>query len=87
MDGVRSGIQLVADPSNFRPSWWHNRDYGVFVANPFGRESMKQGAKSRIVVSRGQPFTLRFGAVLHAGCEASPETRAVWCRSATPVNP
>ena len=24
-------------PSNFRTSWWHNRDYGVFVANPFGR--------------------------------------------------
>ena len=82
VDGVRKGIQLVADPSNFRPSWWHNRDYGVFVANPFGREAMKQGSKSRVVVPRGEAFTLRFGAVLHAACDAPPETRAAWVTEA-----
>jgi len=79
VDGRRLGIQLVADPSNFRPSWWHNRDYGVFVANPFGREAMKQGEKSRVTVARGQPFTLRFGAILHAGCDTPPADRARWC--------
>ena len=77
--GHRLGIQLVADPSNFRPSWWHNRDYGVFVANPFGREAMKQGEKSRVTVARGQPFTLRFGAILHADCDTPPADRARWC--------
>ncbi len=79
VDGRRLGIQLVADPSNFRPSWWHNRDYGVFVANPFGREALKQGEKSRVTVARGQPFTLRFGAILHAGCDTPPADRARWC--------
>ncbi|MFZ4819702.1 MAG: DUF6807 family protein, partial [Limisphaerales bacterium] len=79
VDGHRVGIQLVADASNFRPSWWHNRDYGVFVANPFGREAMKQGAKSRVTVARGEPFTLRYGAVLHANSTTPPEARARWC--------
>lgn len=79
VDGHRLGIQLVADPSNFRPSWWHNRDYGVFVANPFGREAMKQGSKSRVTVARSEPFTLRFGAILHANSTTPPEARASWC--------
>jgi hypothetical protein len=45
--------------------WWHNRDYGVFVANPFGREAMKQGERSSIAPEPGQSMTLRFGAYLH----------------------
>ena len=79
VDGHQLGIQLVADASNFRPSWWHNRDYGVFVANPFGREAMKQGTKSRVTVARGEPFTLRYGAILHADSTTPPEARARWC--------
>lgn len=62
----------MADLSNFRPSWWHNRDYGVFVANPFGREAMKQGAKSALVVKPGSQLRLRFGAVLHSGPAEPP---------------
>jgi len=65
-DGRRSGITLMADPSNFRECWWHNRDYGVFVANPFGRSAMKQGDKSTVLVKRGEKFRLRFGAMLHS---------------------
>jgi hypothetical protein len=67
IDGRRIGITLLSDPNNFRPSWWHNRDYGVFVANPFGRAAMKQGDKSAVTVKRGEDFRLRFGAVMHAG--------------------
>lgn len=63
----RLGIVLMADPANFRPSWWHNRDYGLMVANPFGREAMKQGAGSVVTVKRGETFRLRFGAVIHQG--------------------
>ncbi|MFO0901547.1 MAG: DUF6807 family protein [Pirellulales bacterium] len=59
------GIMLMASPGNFRDSWWHNRDYGVFVANPFGREAMKQGARSAITVDKGQSFRLSFGAFIH----------------------
>ena len=72
VDGQRVGITLMADPANFRPSWWHNRDYGLMVANPFGREAMKQGAKSAVTVKRGESLRLRFGAVIHQGRVENP---------------
>lgn len=62
----RAGILILAAPTNFRPSWWHNRDYGLMVANPFGREAMKQGEKSRVVVSQGETLNLRYGALVYA---------------------
>ena len=67
VDGQPLGITLMPDPKNFRASWWHNRDYGVFVANPFGREAMKQGAKSSVLVKRGESFRQRFAAAIHQG--------------------
>ena len=49
------------------------------MANPFGREAMKQGTKSRVTVARGEGFTLRYGAILHADSTTPPEARARWC--------
>lgn len=71
INGQAAGITLMADPANFRPSWWHNRDYGLMVANPFGREAMRQGAKSVVTVKRGETLRLRFGAAIHAPSAAS----------------
>ena len=65
IEGRDCGITLMAHPTNFRESWWHNRDYGVFVANPFGRAAMKQGEKSALTVKRGTPFKIKFAALLH----------------------
>jgi len=67
------GITLLAHPENFRESWWHNRDYGILVANPFGRAAMKQGEPSRIPVERNNPLRLVFGAVIHSGGEYDPK--------------
>jgi hypothetical protein len=39
----------------------------VFVANPFGREAMKQGQKSSVEIAKGQSLQLRFGALIHDG--------------------
>jgi len=65
ISGTPAGIKIIPDPTNFRPSWWHNRDYGVFVANPFGRKAMKQGESSRIEVKRGETHRLKFTVILH----------------------
>ena len=62
----RVGVTLMPDPANFRPSWFHNRDYGLMVANPFGRKSMNQGDASRVEVKRGGKLRLRFGLLLHS---------------------
>jgi hypothetical protein len=63
---THAGITLMPDPANFRPSWFHNRDYGLMAANPFGRKSMKQGEPSTVVVKPAENLRLRFGVLLHA---------------------
>lgn len=64
---LQGGITLMAAPTNFRESWWHNRDYGVFVVNPFGRAAMKQGEQSVVTVKRGESLRITFGALMHNG--------------------
>lgn len=64
-DPDAGGIQLMAGPKNFRPSWWHNRNYGAFVSNPFGRQAMKQGERSAVVIEPGQSMEVTFGAMVH----------------------
>lgn len=76
VNGRRAGVTLMPDPSNFRASWFHNRDYGVMVANPFGRKAMNQGETSRVVVRPGERLSLRFGVFLHAEPAAAPEPAA-----------
>ena len=73
-DGRRIGITLMPGPTNFRESWWHNRDYGVFVANAFGRAAMGQGAKSAVTVKKGDSFRLVFGAMLYDANDFDPAT-------------
>jgi hypothetical protein len=66
IDGRQVGVTVMPDPANFRPSWFHNRDYGLMVANPFGRKAMTGGEPSRVTVKKGQSLRLRFGVLLHA---------------------
>ena len=80
---LRPGITLLAADTNFRGSWWHNRDYGVFVANPFGRQAMKQGDRSEVRVRRGEVFRVQFGAVLHDRAGYQPEQAWLWFRELT----
>jgi hypothetical protein len=67
------GITLMASPDNFRKSWWHNRNYGVFVSNPFGRAAMKQGKRSTVEVAKGEAFRVVFGATIHESKGQVPE--------------
>jgi len=71
-NGTETGITLFASPDNFRRSWWHNRDYGLMVANPFGRSAMKQGGKSAVELKAGESLRLVFGAMLHEGPGYNP---------------
>ena len=64
--GRRAGIVLMADPRNFGRSWFHARDYGLLVANPFGRNAFTRGEKSRVVVAPGETLRLRYGVFVYA---------------------
>lgn len=70
LDGDRIGILMMPHPENFRPSWYHSRDYGLLVANPFGRKSLTNGEESKVEVAAGKTLRLRFGAFLYAVPEA-----------------
>jgi len=59
------GVVIMPDPENFRPSWFHSRDYGYIAANPFGREAMKQGEKSAVTVKKGEKFHLGYGVLVY----------------------
>lgn len=69
VDARRVGVMLVPDPANFRPSWFHARDYGFVAANPFGRQAFTKSEKSRIEVRPGERFRLRFAVVIHGAAD------------------
>lgn len=58
------GVLLMPSPKNFRRAWFHCRDYGLVVGNPFGRNAFTGGEASRIEVAAGQPFTLGYAVLL-----------------------
>jgi hypothetical protein len=61
------GMTVMPDPKNFRPSWFHSRDYGLVVANPFGQKAFtKEGDPSQVPVKKGDAFNLRFAAFIHS---------------------
>lgn len=77
VDGRRVGVVVMPHPKNFRPSWWHARDYGLLVANPFGRRAFTRGTASRVVVRPGESLRLAFGILVYAAAEnRSPATAA-----------
>jgi hypothetical protein len=63
--GKEGGLLLMPDPGNFKRCWFHARDYGVLVANPFGRKAFTKGEPSRVPLKPGEPFRLRFGVLAH----------------------
>lgn len=67
MGGQTTGVTLMPDPKNFRRCWFHARDYGVLVANPFGQNAFTRGEKSKVIVRKGETFRLRFGVLVHSG--------------------
>jgi hypothetical protein len=71
-DGQHVGLALMPDPGNFRKSWFHARDYGFLVANPFGRKAFTRGQPSRVNVATGKVFRLNFGVLVHGTAADEP---------------
>ncbi len=67
VDGSPLGVMLVPDPKNFRPAWFHARDYGFVAANPFGRRAFTGSELSKVAVDAGDTLRLRFAVLVHSG--------------------
>lgn len=66
VEGERVGAAIMPAPGNFRTSWFHSRDYGLIVANPFGKKAMTGSNDSNVtpdstLVRTGETFRLGFG--------------------------
>jgi hypothetical protein len=66
IDGRVVGATLMPDPKNALRSFYHVRDYGLMVANPFGRSALTGGEVSRVTVKKGEAYTLRFGVLVYS---------------------
>jgi hypothetical protein len=69
-DGKTAGVTLMPHPKNFRPCWFHARDYGILLANPFGQRAYTKTGDGSVTVKKGETLILRFAAYIHNG---SPE--------------
>lgn len=79
VDDRRIGMTLMCHSDNFRPSWMHARDYGFVAANPFGRKAFTEGEPSKVVITPGKRFRLRYGILIHDGPQdASPNLAAAY---------
>ena len=63
--GKWAGITIMANGKTPRVPWWHNRNYGLMVANQFGRKAMKQGKKSQYKVKADSTLQLSFTVLIH----------------------
>jgi hypothetical protein len=61
-----AGVMIMPNPRNTAACCWHVRDYGLMVANPFGRSVFHTGPAEKTQIVAGRPFHLRFGILLHA---------------------
>ena len=66
------GITVMPHVDNFRPSWFHSRDYGLVVANPFGQKAFTKGDASSVPVKNGASFKLRFAAFIYSAPTNQP---------------
>jgi hypothetical protein len=56
----RIGVTIYPSADNFRPCWWHVRDTGLMVANPFGRKALTGGDASEVSATSTRPVVLNF---------------------------
>ena len=65
IDGNLAGITILSNNTESLVPWRHNRNYGLMVANQFGRKAMKQGDKSKFEVKFGNALKLSFTIIIH----------------------
>ena len=65
-EGKRVGVTLMVDPAGQTRPWFHSRDYGVLVTNPFGTRAT---APAKLELKPGKSHRLRFGVLVHASKE------------------
>jgi len=74
-------IGIFDHPKNVTfPTYWHNRGYGLFAANPFGAKEFPKGNPSKtalnFTIQAGKSETFRFRILIHSGKLTKEQTEA-----------
>lgn len=72
IEGRTRGAAIFPAKTNPAPTWWHSRDYGVFVANGFGARVLPPAAGGKLVLPAGATLRLRYGVLLFDTPAAAP---------------
>jgi hypothetical protein len=70
--GRTVGAAIVSATSNPRRPWWHTRDYGVMVANAFGKRALGADSDGKLTVKRGETLELKYGVLVFDTPAGSP---------------
>jgi hypothetical protein len=63
------------------PTYWHNRGYGLFAANPFGAKDFTKGEKVlNFTLQPKESTTLRFRILIHSGKLTKDQTEALYAQ-------
>ena len=72
LDGRTRGVAIFPSASNPAPTWWHSRDYGILVANGFGKRALPASPDGKLVVKSGDSLELRYDVLLFDAPSAAP---------------
>lgn len=73
-------IGIFDHPKNpLYPTYWHNRGYGLFAANPFGAKEFTRGQTVlNYTLEPGQKVTMRFRILVNSGKLTSQQTETLY---------
>ncbi|MDQ3279565.1 MAG: PmoA family protein [Bacteroidota bacterium] len=79
-EGKNITIGIIDHPSNVGyPTYWHARGYGLFAANPLGRNIFSKGAESlNFSLQPGASATFRYRFVIQTGKAGTKEEMQQW---------